>query len=118
MGFGPKASSVDAGVQAVRDLIELLYPDQATPKVLDLFGETARALLTAKAALTFENIDRFWQNPEWRQWVRERWPEPLPGPWDSYAGQAVEPKELDPDFGWLIADRLAAGLQDPTKDEP
>ncbi|NMP21324.1 hypothetical protein [Sulfobacillus harzensis] len=117
MGFGPKTSSIESGVQAVRDLIDLLYPERATPTVLDLFGQSARALLTAKAALTFENIDRFWRDPAWRDWIQARWAKPISGPWESLSGQAVDPTDLDPDFGWLIADRLAAAGDD-TDDNP
>ena len=86
MGFGPKAPSVDSGVQAVKDLIELLYPERATPAVLELFAASARALLTAKAALSFENIQRFWQDPEWREWIQSRWQTPFDGPWDRFPG--------------------------------
>lgn len=108
MGFGPKAGSVETGVQAVRDLMELLYPDAVSPQVLDLFGETARALLTAKAALSFENLDRFWQDATWRAWIASRWPSPLTGPWDAYPDQSVNPADLNPQFGALIADRIRA----------
>lgn len=118
MGFGPKAPDVNAGVQAVKNLIELLYPDRASRSVLELLGSSARALLTAKAPLTFENIARFWQDPDWRQWIMDRWPESLTGPWNDITG-AVEPEELDPDFGWLLADRIAAGKNfDPSTDPP
>ena len=108
MGFGPKAGSVEDGVQAVRDLMELLYPERAGAEVLDLVGSTARALLTAKAALSFENIQRFWIDPAWRDWILARPDKPLPGPWDAHRGQPVDPASLNPDFGWLIRDRLSA----------
>lgn len=108
MGFGPKAGSVEGGVQAVRDLIELLYPERAEAEVLDLVGSTARALLTAKAALSFENIQRFWIDSEWRDWILARAKDPLRGPWDAHRGQGVDPESLNPDFGWLIRDRLSA----------
>ena len=108
MGFGPKATSVDDGVQAVRDLIELLYPERADAAVLDLVGSTARALLGAKAALSFENMQRFWIDPEWRDWILARLPAPLGGPWDARRGEAVNLDSLHPDFGWLIRDRLSA----------
>lgn len=118
LGFGPKAPDVDSGVQAVKDLIALLYPDRATDRVLDLFASSARALLTAKAALSFENIARLWRDPDWRAWIMDRWDKPLEGPWTEREGEVVEPDSLDPDFGWLIADRLSASapLQDPDDD--
>lgn len=109
MGFGPQAPDVESGVRAVKDLIELLYPDRATTSALALFGETARALLSAKAPLTFENVDRFWKDPEWREWIMGRWPEALPGPWEGHGGSAVDPADLDQDFAWLIQDRIQAG---------
>jgi hypothetical protein len=111
MGFGPKARSVDAGVEAVQNLIALLYPERATPEVLELLGASTRALLTAKAALTFENIARFWEDPEWRAWIISRWEAPLPGPWDNAGTHTVSPAELNQHFGWLIADRIAAGRE-------
>lgn len=116
MGFGPKAPDVESGVQAVRDLIELLYPDRATDRVLELMGETARALLTAKAALTFENIGRFWQNPAWRRDIMSRWATPLSGPWDVVGHRPADPRDLDPDFGWLINDRIQSRLDLPADD--
>lgn len=117
MGFGPKPPSVDAGVEAVQNLIELLYPDRADPDVLALLGASARALLTARASLTFGNIARFWQDPEWRTWIMTRWPTPIAGPWDAVGTRAVEPSELNQNFGWLVADRLAAG-PDPSASDP
>lgn len=108
MGFGPKANSVEAGVTAVRELILLLYPEQAEPEVLELFGETARALLSAKAPLSFETIQRFWSDAEWRAWLTSRWQEPLPGPWTGKEGVPVQPRDLHPVFGALIQDRLEA----------
>ncbi|MCY0878320.1 MAG: hypothetical protein OWU84_05215 [Firmicutes bacterium] len=109
MGFGPKAPDVESGVQAVKDLIALLYPERATPKVLHLVGESARLILEAKAALTFENIARVWRDPEWRQWLLGRTSsEATAAFWNPYGSQALDPAALDSDFGWLIADRLKA----------
>lgn len=111
MGFGPKAPDIESGVQAVAELIELLYPERSTPKALTLLRASARALLSAKAPLTFDNIARFWQDPEWRGWIQERWDQPLPGPWDAWAKASVNPSQLDSDFGWLLADRIAANRE-------
>ncbi len=108
MGFGPKMTSVESGVQAVRDLIELLYPERATDKALSLLEYSTRALLSARAALTFENIDRFWRDPQWRSEIMQRWSQPIPGPCDSHDNQALVPDTMDKDFGWLIRDRIQA----------
>ncbi|PSR20967.1 MAG: hypothetical protein C7B45_12790 [Sulfobacillus acidophilus] len=108
MGFGPKASSVESGVRAVKDLIELLYPEHATASSLSLVEHSTRALLSAGAALTFENIDRFWRDPKWRAEIMKLWPEPISGPWDSHDNQVLSPDALDKDFGWLLRDRIQA----------
>lgn len=108
MGFGPTAPDVESGVEAVKNLMELLYPEYATTEVLNLFEASARALLTAKAPLTFENINRLWRDPAWRQWIMERWPSRLAGPWDKYAQIPVDPHDLNPAFGALIQDRITA----------
>jgi hypothetical protein len=107
MGFGPKTPDVESGVTKVKDLIELLYPERSTPASLELFGQTARALLTARAALTFENVQKFWADPDWRNWVMARWPEKMSGPWDAIEG-SVSLDALDPDFAWLVRDRIRA----------
>lgn len=108
MGFGPKVSTVESGVQAVKGLIELLYPKRATPTVLSLIEHSARALLSANVALTFENIDRFWRDPDWRAEVKRRWPQPITGPWDAHDQEVLVPDTMDTDFGWLIQDRIQA----------
>ena len=111
MGFGPKTPDVESGVQAVAELMELLYPERSTPQALMLLRASARALLSAKAPLTFDNIARFWQDPQWRRWIQGRWDSPLPGPWDGWDSVSVDPSQLDPNFGWLLADRIAANRE-------
>lgn len=108
MGFGPKTPSVESGVQAVKALIELLYPEHATVGALSLLEHSTRALLSAKAALTFENIDRFWRDPQWRTEIMRMWPERISGPWDAHDNEALLPDAMDKDFGWLIRDRIQA----------
>ncbi|MCY0897416.1 MAG: hypothetical protein OWU33_00535 [Firmicutes bacterium] len=108
MGFGPRTPDVESGVNAVKDLIALLYPERATPQALALFEHSARLLLQARAALTFENIARLWQDPVWRQWLLDRAsPTPDAAFWQPYRDRAVALAELDADFDWLIKDRLA-----------
>lgn len=109
MGFGPKPSSVTAGVQAVRDLIELLYPERASKNTLKVLEDTTRALLTAKVPLSFENMDRFWRDVAWRQFVLARIETDREGPWDAYPATGVSPATVDQNFGWLIDDRLNSG---------
>ena len=108
MGFGPKAPDIESGVKAVQDLIELLYPERAKRPTLTLFGQCARALLTAKAPLTFENIERLLTDPEWRSWIQNRWPDPVTGPWDGTESAVINPADLDENFNWLLKDRINA----------
>lgn len=113
MGFGPKAPDAAAARQAVRDLIALLYPERATPAALDALERLTAALLEAKVPLSFARIQQFLADPNWRQWVLERAPAARPA-WEPYAGRTIAAEELDPDFAWLLADRLAAGEPPPT----
>lgn len=112
MGFGPRMPDIESGVKAVTDLIELLYPERSTPEAIEWLAASARALLSARAALTFANIDRFWRDPDWRKWILDRVPQATPGPWDAYRQQSVAPSDLDQNFGWLVQDRLEATRDD------
>lgn len=117
MGFGPKAPDVESGVAHVRELIDMLYPEHATPRALDILSQLTRILLTARVPLSFAHIHRLLQDDTWRHWVEERLPEPLPAPWTHEQGP-IDPTRLDPDFGWLLADRLEAARQLDEIDEP
>lgn len=114
MGFGPRASNVAQGVQAVEEIVRLLYPERATERAVWILGRIAEALLAARVALHFQHIDRFLRDPDWRQWVLSRIEPSRPGFWDLYPGEALEPDQLDPDFGWLVADRLQTTQEEGT----
>ncbi|MDA8194340.1 MAG: hypothetical protein M0Z53_10130 [Thermaerobacter sp.] len=117
MGFGPKARDIASGVDAVKQIVALLYPERSTDQALAMLSALAEVLLTAQVPLSFEHMARFLRDPAYRHWALQRLPEPLDGFWTLYAGRAVPEQALDPDFAWLLADRLQtareqAGLAD------
>ncbi len=107
MGFGPRLPDRDAAVQAIMDIVSLLYPERATPSALAVLSTIARALLTAGEPLAFQAIARFLNDPDWRQTVLKRVPDQA-SIWSAHAGQAIDPADLDIDFAWLLRDRLSA----------
>lgn len=107
MGFGPSLPSDKQAVQAVLDIVALLYPERATTEALSVLKSVSSVLLAARAPMSFESIDRFLANPDWRQHILERAPE-HESDWAQYAGRSIPPTDLDADFAWLLGDRLRA----------
>ncbi|MBX5467945.1 MAG: hypothetical protein K6U14_10725 [Firmicutes bacterium] len=105
MGFGPTLPDRRRAVEAVRDIVTLLYPEHATPAALAWLEAIAAALLEARAALSFRTMAQFLADPDWRRIILERAPEAR-GPWAPYEGQPLDPSALDPHLGALFADRL------------
>lgn len=118
MGFGPHTSDPETGVNAVLDLVKLLYPEHSTAACQQWLANVSYALLSAHALLSFETISRFLANPDFRTFILSHAdvPDAIRSPWASYSGP-VDPNVLDPDLAWLIADRLAIS-QDPGPEEP
>ncbi len=108
MGFGPHLRDRDDAVQAVVDIVSLLYPERATPCALSLLAAIARTLLTAGEPLEFMAMARFLSDPDWRHAVLADAPDQAPK-WSAQTGQAIDPAALNPDFAWLLRDRLNAG---------
>lgn len=107
MGFGPKMPDVAAGVEAVKGLIAMQYPDRATPQTLNVIASIADVLLAAGAALSFDNIERFLNNPTWREEMLQRHPH-RPEQWNPYRNRPIAPQELDDNFAWILHERLQA----------
>jgi len=107
MGFGPNLPDTHQAVRAVLDIVSLLYPERATDEALAVLQAIASVVLQAKAPMSFESIQRFLDTPDWREQLLERAPEERPA-WDRYRGQAIAPAALDPNFAWLLTDRLQA----------
>ncbi len=112
MGFGPKAPDPQSGAQAVVDVVTTLYPEHSTPGCVSVLKSLAQTLLSAKAALSFETMAKFLDDPDWRQDILARVSHPDPR-WDQWAGQSIVPDSLDPEFAWLLRDRL-----NTLRDEP
>lgn len=106
MGFGPKAPDPQRGAQAVVDIVTTLYPERSTETCLLVLKSLAEALLVARAALSFETMAKFLADPAWRQDILGRVPNPDPR-WNTWDGKPIDPDMLDPDFAWLLRDRLA-----------
>ena len=111
MGFGPNLPSRREAVQAILDIVSLLYPERATPSALAVLEGIALVLLQAKAPMSFESIARFLADPAWRSTLLETaaTSEEL---WQRYTGLAIDPNDLDVDFAWLVNDRLKALADD------
>lgn len=118
MGFGPKTPDIESGVQAIKEIVTLLYPEHSTAHCLDTLAAIARAILMAQASLSFETIDQFLRNPEWRQWVLDRTTADIQKAWGFAQGQVLDPNQLDQDFGWLLRDRLDALKDFPDPEDP
>lgn len=106
MGFGPTAPDANHAIQAIREIVALLYPQYATLPALGVLENIARALLDAKIALSFTNIARFLADPEWRQGIIRQSPE-VARQWQTYLGQSIPAERLDPDFAAFLSDRLS-----------
>jgi hypothetical protein len=106
MGFGPRARDEEAARQAVRDIVELLYPDRATPSCLDVLDRLAVALWRGGRRISFEAMARFLADPKFRAEVLDGTAEA--GRWTSWAGRPIAPESLDADFAALLSDRLTA----------
>lgn len=107
MGFGPTQPDAASAARAVRSIIELLYPERATPHALHVLDQLVGTLLRAKVPISFTMMQRFLQDPKWRAEILST----LPGDsqtWSSYEGRSIDSDALDPNFGWLLRDRLAA----------
>lgn len=113
MGFGPTYRDRAPAIQAVREIVALLYPDLAGEGCLDWLSAMAAALLEARAALSFSTMARFLADPEWRRAILDRAPEAA-SRWRPYEGQSILPEELDPQLGQLLRERLAALEVKPT----
>jgi len=111
MGFGPNLPSRREAVQAILDIVSLLYPERATQSALAVLEGIALVLLQAKAPMSFESIDRFLADPGWRSTLLET-AATSEEPWQRYTGLAIDPNDLDPDFAWLVNDRLKALADD------
>ncbi|MHB1610289.1 MAG: hypothetical protein ACYCT0_01200 [Sulfobacillus sp.] len=105
MGFGPKASDPESGAQAAVDIINMLYPERSTPRSQEVLRSLALVILKAKAALSFDNMARFLSDPDWREDLLRRAGDQSPN-WIDWHGRVILAQELDPDFAWLLNDRL------------
>lgn len=110
MGFGPSLPDSDQAIRAVREVVELVYPQWATAETLAAVERIAAALLEAKAPLSFEKMDRFLRDPDWREIILERAPKAAPA-WASERGRAILPRSLDPALEQLLQDRLKAASE-------
>jgi hypothetical protein len=106
MGFGPTLPSADEAVQAVIDIVRLLYPERATAEALAVLKRLAATLLEAGAPLSFETMAKFLADPAWRTAVLTRAPN-AGDAWTPYGERLIVPEELNADFAWLLRDRLA-----------
>jgi hypothetical protein len=84
-----------------------LYPERATPHALEVLDRLVTLLLDSGAPLSFRSMDRLLADPAWRQTLLERAPASRPF-FASAADAPIPPSRLDPDFAWLLHDRLAA----------
>ena len=107
LGFGPRARDGDGARKAISDLILLLYPEHATPAALAALDRLSALLLESGAPLSFRSMDRLLRDPAWREQLLDRAPDSRPA-FAWAAGVPILPSELDPDFAWLLQDRLAA----------
>lgn len=107
MGFGPTLPDGDKALRAIREVVELLYPDLATLPALQVVEQIAAVLLEAKAPLSFEKMDQFLRDPAWREEMGRRAPGTF-DPWAPFEGAAIDPRQLDSNFARLLADRLQA----------
>jgi hypothetical protein len=114
MGFGPRARDREAARTAIRELIEVLYPERATPGALRVLDQMATLLIDNGAPLSFRSMARLLGNPDWRGSLLTRSPDTCAF-FAPYAGRAIDAEWLDPDFAWLLCDRLQA---DPDGDSP
>ncbi len=112
MGFGPKASDPESGAQAVVDVVTTLYPEHSTTTCLTVLKNLAETLLSARAVLSFDSMAKFLQDPDWRQDILARASNPGTS-WDAWVGEPIAPESLDPNFAWLLQDRLSAMREDP-----
>lgn len=117
MGFGPTVPDRDQALRAIGEIVSTLYPERATPSALAALKDVARALLAARAPLSFHTIDRFLGDPGWRAYLLTRAPDQAPA-WERQAGLKIAPEALDPDFAWLLRDRLAAEAGGPADEDP
>lgn len=112
MGFGPTVPDRDEALRAIGEIVSALYPERATPSALAALKHVAATILAARAPLSFQTIDRFLRDPDWRAFLLSRAPDQAPD-WASTAGRPIAPQALDPDFAWLLQDRLAANEEEP-----
>lgn len=117
MGFGPKVPDAASGASRVREIVALLYPERATPAALDWFERLARVLLESREELSFSHILRFLVDPDWRREVLSKSPAG-DNPWPAFGDRPIAPAELDPDFAWLLEDRLAADTEGWVNPDP
>ncbi|POB10360.1 MAG: hypothetical protein C7B44_13010 [Sulfobacillus thermosulfidooxidans] len=108
MGFGPTTNDPQKGVQAILDLVELLYPERSTASCQTWLGHISLAVLSAHAPLSFVTIDRFLKDAEYRSMILSHpaVPEALAELWKDFSGP-LDASQLDPDLAWLINDRLS-----------
>lgn len=107
MGFGPNLPSTRQAVQAVLDIVSLLYPERATKSALAVLEDISTILLEAKAPMSFQSIHRLLAGPAWREEILARAPD-RNGRFSTYTGKVIDPAWLDRDFAWLLHDRLKA----------
>jgi len=111
MGFGPRARDRDAARAAIRDLLTLLYPERATDSALRVIDRLATLLLDNGAPLSFRSMARVLADAAWRASLLARSPDSRPF-FEPYTGLVIAPRDLDPDFAWLLSDRLEASEPD------
>ncbi|MGC8488497.1 MAG: hypothetical protein ACP5QO_09815, partial [Clostridia bacterium] len=58
MGFGPRARDREAARMAIRELIELLYPQHATASALQVLDQLVVLLMDNGAPLSFRSMAR------------------------------------------------------------
>jgi hypothetical protein len=106
MGFGPRARNEEAARQAVRDIVELLYPERATAECLAVLDRLAVALWRGGRPVSFPAMARFLADPTYRAKVLDQSPEaPRWAPWGD---RPIAPETLNADFAALLSERLAA----------
>lgn len=105
MGFGPQAPNAASGAEAVVNIVSILYPEHATVDCQAVLRSLALAILEAKAALSFETMSRFLADPQWREEILSRGTNPS-DVWNQWRGHPIKPEMLDPDFSWILKERL------------
>ncbi|PSR33738.1 MAG: hypothetical protein C7B46_09045 [Sulfobacillus benefaciens] len=105
MGFGPQTPDAASGAEAVVNIVSILYPEHATLACQAVLRALALAILEAKAPLSFEAMSRFLTDPQWREEILSRGTHPS-DVWNPWRGHPINPELLDPDFSWILKERM------------